>query len=76
MSAPLEWNKKITVSIGAIIFLAVAIFTGTTIYTEVTTLENRMEKRYARMQNEIEYLKEIVYHQRDQIIDLEKATGI
>jgi len=76
MSTPIEWNRKISVSVGAIVFLVVAIFTGTTVYTNITTLENRMDKRYNRLQDELTSIKRMVDEQHRQIIRLEKATGI
>ena len=44
-----EMNKKVNVSIGLILALIFATFIVTSFYFEMTTLEDRVDKRYNRL---------------------------
>lgn len=43
-----EMNQKVTVSVGLILALIFATFLVTSFYLEMTTLEERVDKRYER----------------------------
>ena len=55
-----ELNKKVTLSVGAIILILSAAVSVTQVYTSITTLESRMDKRYAREQDQLKHLEEDV----------------
>jgi len=54
-----EMNTKVNVSIGLIIALCAATFAITSFYIEMTTLEERGDKRYERV---MEHIKKIEDH--------------
>lgn len=47
-----------------------------TLSSDILTLEQRMDKRYKRQQGEVQYLRDLLYQQREKIIKLEKELGI
>lgn len=53
-----EMNQKVTVSVGLIIALIFATFLVTSFYLEMTTLEERTDKRYNRLDERIKKLEE------------------
>ena len=48
-----EMNTKVNVSIGLILFLVLSTFAVTSFYLEQVTLEERMDKRYKRLQEQL-----------------------
>lgn len=53
-----EMNQKVTVSVGLIIALIFATFLVTSFYLEMTTLEERTDKRYNRLDERIKKLED------------------
>ena len=56
-----EVNTKVNVSIGLIIALCAATFAVTSFYIEMSTLEERGNKRYERHEHRLERLEKHVY---------------
>ena len=53
-----EMNQKVTISVGLILALIFATFLVTSFYLEMTTLEERTDKRYNRLDERIKKLEE------------------
>lgn len=71
-----EFGRKISLTLGALAFLAYGIFQGTTMYNdlkdakdEIQLLEQRMDKRYKRMTEDIISMEDQVYKQDKEIRD-------
>jgi hypothetical protein len=68
-----EFNKKIEISIGAIAFIIAITFSATKIYSSLTTMETRMDKRYQRHEQHFEMLDERVNNLEIRFNDHEKC---
>jgi hypothetical protein len=60
-----EFSHKVNISLGAIALIVVCTFVGTSAYNTLSTLEQRMDKRYKREMSKIEKLE-------SRILELEK----
>ena len=56
-----EMNAKVTVSVGLILALIFATFLVTSFYFETTTLADRMDKRYKRIDERIDKIENEVF---------------
>jgi len=72
MSSPTEFNKKVELSIGAIVFIIALTFSATKIYSSLATLESRMDKRNERLLDMQSELKERLESVDQRLLELEK----
>lgn len=68
-----EFNKKVEISIGAIAFIIAITFSATKIYSSLSTLESRMDKRYERHEQHFEVLDEKIKTLEDRLNEYEKC---
>lgn len=68
-----EFNKKVEISIGAIVFIIMITFSATKIYSSLSTLESRMDKRYERHEHHFSMIDKKITNLEKRTDELEKC---
>lgn len=71
-----EFSKEIRLTIGALLFGASVIISGSYVFYDLQTLEQRMDKRYKRHEEDLKKLLDITEQHHEMLHEIEKELDL
>ncbi len=76
MSFPIEFDTRIKISIGGLVFLGTIIFTCAMLYGKLEAMESKIDNNATMIRTQINKNEVELREHRERIVNLEKAVGI